>query len=284
MATHKKRKIKRLLFDPWTEQLVPEYETTSPRIRWKLNQHYDWRFCDLCWRSTEYAVRREIFVAVKRLPRGGAKVILLTDAMRDEAKKNADAMITHFKRLLSGEMKPDDPFEAARMVSDYCNLSEMNHDFSIDSIQDHFERQALLSRWARGGLLVNLAQIPGQPMGSPKASKLYCENHNPRRSEEARRAYQRDIRFIDDFEVIVNTLWMENAGRLSRSIAEHQEAIRYEAYNRLQEHKTPTIKIDELLEEGITNQAEIARRLGISRQAVSAALRRRKQKNSKSDN
>ena len=54
--------------------------------------------------------------------------------------------------------------------------------------------------------------------------------------------------------------------------------VKREAYRQLQAHKSPTRLIDDLLAQGTLSQAEIARQLGVSRQAVSAAIKRRSQK------
>ncbi|WP_124982507.1 HTH domain-containing protein [Ralstonia solanacearum] len=48
-----------------------------------------------------------------------------------------------------------------------------------------------------------------------------------------------------------------------------------EAYRQLQALKSPTMMVEELQAKGMSSQAEIARYLGVSRQAVSAAIKRR---------
>jgi predicted DNA-binding protein YlxM (UPF0122 family) len=60
----------------------------------------------------------------------------------------------------------------------------------------------------------------------------------------------------------------------TKSIADYYEVARA-AHERIWRMKEPIHWIDELTKHGISNQSEIARRLGINRQAISAALKRK---------
>lgn len=60
----------------------------------------------------------------------------------------------------------------------------------------------------------------------------------------------------------------------TKSIADYYEVARA-AHERIWRMKEPMRWVDEMTEHGISNQSEIARRLGINRQAVSAALKRK---------
>lgn len=209
---------------------------------------------------------------VEPLTGRNARPIPITAEMRQKAQQMADELVDRYERALKGEFGR---YEPALMTRTYCNDEEIVGEITVEAFRDQVERGALLNVWGRKGVLTNLAQLPSQPAGAPKPSRLYCEHHNPRRSVEARRAYQRDRRFLPEFEALIDRIWMEESHLLSYRCAEDYVYVRSKAYQLIQEYKAPTIRIDELLAEGISSQAEIARRLGISRQAVSAAFKRR---------
>jgi hypothetical protein len=74
-------------YDPLLKVLVRESDTSSDRIRAKLSNHYEWCFCELCWRSTEYAISMAAPKVFKRLKRGNIKAVPLTESIRTEARK-----------------------------------------------------------------------------------------------------------------------------------------------------------------------------------------------------
>ncbi|WP_240521360.1 hypothetical protein [Pseudomonas fluorescens] len=259
-------------YDPLLQMLVRESDTSSDRIRAKLSNQYEWCFCELCWRSTEYVISIAAPKVFKRLKRGNVKAVPLTESVRTEAQKKADVLVDRYERALNGEFGR---YEPPRMLSKYCDIQELRGDFSIEAFREHVERRMLVSTWAQHGELLRPAALPGQPEGSAKPSKLYCEAHNPRRSDEARRAYQRDRRFVLDYEDLIAKIWSQEAAFLPSWDIETHAEVRKEAYRLLQALKSPTSTIDDLLMRGITSQAEIARQLGVSRQAVSAAIKRR---------
>jgi hypothetical protein len=157
----------------------------------------------------------------------------------------------------------------------YCDLVDLRGDRSVEAFRHQVEHRMLHIAWARQGNLLSAARLPGQPEGSAKPSKLYCERHNPRRSDQARRAYKRDRRYAAEYEELIAAYWTIEAGKLPTWDIEAHALIRKAAYNKLLQMKKPTLLIDELKEKGINSQTEIARELGISRQAVSAAIKRR---------
>lgn len=262
-------------YDPLLQLLVRESDTSSDRIRAKLSSQYEWCFCELCWRSTEYAISMAAPKVFKRLKRENLKVVPLTESVRTKAQKKADALVARYERALKGELGK---YEPSRMLLRYCDMQELRGDFSVAAFREHVERRMLVSTWAQHGELLRPATLPGQPEGAARPSKLYCEAHNPRRSDEARRTYQRDRRFALEYEDLIAKIWSQGAAVLPRWDIETWAEVRKKAYSQLQTFKSPTSSVDDLLNQGVTNQAEIARQLGVSRQAVSAALRRRARK------
>lgn len=264
-------------FDPFLERLVPEIDTSSDRIRAKLSNHYNWCFCELCWRPTEYSALLEAPMVIKRLQRGNAKIVPITDAMRAAAQKRTDVLVERYERACTGEFGP---YEAGRMWSAYCDAIEMRGDRSVAGFREHVERKMLITEWAKHGELVWLTKPSHHPEGAAKPSKLYCEAHNPRRSADARRAYQRDRRFLAEYEQLIEIVRSQGIRTATLPLwdIEAHAFVRKEAYRQLQILKSPTRLVESLLADGTKSQAEIARQLGISRQAVSAAVRRRAQK------
>lgn len=257
--------------------MVTESPTTSARVRRKLSSQfqdpYGWNFCDLCWRSTEFviAVEAQSRSFFKRTGRDNANPVQLSEAIRAEAQAEADCLVQRYERALSGEFGR---WEAGRMLFEYTDTAERRGDGSVAAFRDQVERHSLLAALARRADVLGVARMPGQPEGAAKPSKFYCQEHNPRRSADARRAYQRDRLFAAEYQVELDLLWRENAGNLVSWDIEQHARVRQEAYRRLLLTKKPTLGVIELQRKGITSQTEIARQLGISRQAVSAALKR----------
>lgn len=279
-----------------------------------------WCFCELCGRQTEYAVAVESVGIYKRLKKGDAKAVPLTEAMCTKAQKAANDLVMQYQEALAGH---HGPYAVARLLHDYCNMREMGGDRSVDAFRDQVERYARISEWARHGDLFAAPRLPGTSNGAQRPSKLYCDLHYPRRSVAARRAYQRDRRFVVEYEEVVRELWSQYAGHLRDWHIDDHALVRHAAYHAVRVLKAPTICIEELPLSGsiamtqtlsrtpreksiedyyayaraafhylrhlikpdhwlddlqkneITNQSEIARLLGVSRQAVSAALKRK---------
>lgn len=266
---------RRAVFDPLVGHLVAESDTTSARVRNKLQGVYSWCFCDLCWRTTEYAIAIEAQKVFKRIRNGHARKVPISPAIQEEAQREADFLVDRYEESLTGALGP---YEQGQMLMAYCDIVEMGGDRSAAAFRDQVERRMLLVAWARHGDLLSIARLPNQAEGSPKPSKFYCEMHNPRRSDQARRAYQRDRNFAAEYEELIAAYWTIEAGKIPTWDIEAHAHIRKAAYNRLLLMKKPTLFIDELKAKGINRQAEIARHLGISRQAVSAAIKRRSAK------
>lgn len=257
--------------NPLLGVLVAECETTSHKVRAKLADAYGWCFCDLCGQPTEYAIALEARTVFKRLRRGNAKAVPLTDAARFEALKEADALVRRYELALAGRYGPEEP---GRMLATYCDIRDLRGDWSVPAFRDQVERRMLISTWARNGDLLTVARLPNQPEGAPKPSKLYCEHHNPQRSIEARRAYQRDRRFAAEFEELIRLIWSQQAHKLPAWDIEAHAHVRREAFRLLHAMKSTKDLIAAELSKGITNQSEIARKLGVPRQTVSIAIKR----------
>ena len=90
-------------YDPRLQMLVRESDTSSDRIRAKLSSQYDWGFCELCWRSTEYAISIAAPKVFKRLERGNVKAVPLTNSMRGDAQEKTANLVARYERALEGE-------------------------------------------------------------------------------------------------------------------------------------------------------------------------------------
>jgi hypothetical protein len=255
--------------------LVTECETTSTKIRSKLKNRYLRSFCELCGKQTEYAIADESRVVFKDLGKGNAKPVPLSDSIRREAQREADLLVERYEKAFTGKLGI---YEKGQMLAAFCDVQEMRGDRSVAAFRDQVERRTLIAAWARCGDLLSVARRLNEPEGAAKPSKLYCEDHNPRRSDEARRAYQRDRRFAAEYRELIACFWTAFAGELPTWDIEAHAEVRRQAYRRLQLMKKPTTFIEELEAKGATSQTEIARQLGVSRQAVSAAIKRRERR------
>lgn len=282
-------------------------------------QPYLWCFCKLCGQQTEYAVTLESVSVFSRIKNGAVKTPI-SDEVRANAQTLADNLVAMYQLSLEGDHDAPSP---GKILFAFCNIREMRGDFSIESFRDQVERHALLSEWAKVGDMMGATRLPGTTKGAQRPSKLYCALHYPGRSDDARRAYQRDRRFIAEYEELIREYWTQYAGYLRHWNIDDHAMVRHAAYHCLRLMKAPTRALDEfsfitkqenknskqaaptkpiedyyiiaraahqkirrmreesswfeeLDERGIASQAEIARHLGINRQAVSAALKRKR--------
>jgi hypothetical protein len=264
--------IRRPVFDPLVGHIsTVTVESTSGRVRNKLRSAF-WCFCELCWRTTEFATALEAQTVFKRGRNGNAKAVAFSQAVQDEAQREADLLVERYERALTGAYGP---YEAAQLRHDYCDIVDMRGDRSVAAFRDQVERRMRLDAWARRGDVWSTIRLPGHAEGQPKPSKFHCEMHNPRRNEEARRAYQRDRRLAVEYNAYIAEYWEVKAGTVPAWDIEEQRRGRKVAYERLLFDKDTDLVIDSLMSQGCTNQAEIARHLGITRQAVSVSIKRR---------
>lgn len=279
-----------------------------------------WCLCEFCGRQTEYAVALEAVSVYKRLENesGWAKAVPLTDAIRAKAKKITDDLVARYERAMA-ECFELNTIDA--MIDTFCDRRQMGGDISVDSFRDQVERRILNFVWFQHGDMYGAARLPGPQNGAQRPSKLYCDLHQPSRSEATRRAYQRDRRFVAEFEEIVRVLWSRHAADLkpwdiddhtlvrdaayhvvrllktpTRILDEHPDLqltttnyslgssieVYYEkaraSHHILRKMREPTEWIDDLQTRGVTNQSELALNVRVSRQAISAALKRRVKK------
>lgn len=298
--TQSKRQLRKV-FDPRIGDLAAEYETTSERVRSKLADPFGWCFCELCGQITEFAL------ATSEKARGFYKrngdEVPMSQELCTRAEKIANAVADRYELALAGD-GPDNPIQ---LIIEYCGIdgfrklrSEELRDrdgqsergrISVEQFRLHIEGRARMALWAKRSDFIGAKPHPHRTSSSGNTaqkssragepSRLYCARHNQRRSEEARRAYQRDVELTDEYHKLIDQIWSEYAGQLPSWDIEAHAHVRQEAYRLLQESKPrltrlPVEMVDALIHRGITNQSEIARQLGVSRQAVSAALKRRK--------
>jgi len=283
-----------------------------------IAQPYSWCFCKLCGQQTEYAIAIESVAVFRRIKDGAVKVPV-SDVMRMNAYARAESLATVYENWLLGRQQGATfPVE----LLEYCDVREMRGDFSVDALRDQVERRALLMEWAKAGDMPGAVRQPGAGKGSQRPSKLYCSLHYSGRSAEARRAYQRDRRFLAEYEEVIRTIWAQNAGSIRSWHIDDHALVRHAAYHHIRLMKAPTRLLEECLgqipsitqhsEIAITkrpiddyhivalvahrklrnlrgekdwldklsqhdtpSQAAIARHLGVSRQAVSAMLKRK---------
>ena len=288
------------MFDPRIGDLAAEYETTSDRVRVKLADPHDWCFCELCGQVTEFAL------AISERARGfykrnGAEVALGPEICA-KAERAADELAKRYEQALAGT-GTDDPIQ---MIIKHCGIDGFRRlrseelrdrgpegdagEISVEQFRLHVEGQVRMALWAKRADFIGAKPRPGKampggntpqkPSRAGEPSRLYCARHNQGRSDEARRNYQRDVKRANDYRELISQLWAEHAAKLPTWDIEAHAHVRQEAYRLLQEFKprqkrSPAGMIEELLNQGVTNQSEIARQLNVSRQAVSAAIKRR---------
>lgn len=304
------KRYSQLVFSPRLGHLVAEHETTSARVRHKLSDYLNWCFCELCGDHTEFA--KTITLRARGIFDLAGNSVGLTKAMCDKAERVAEFRAKSYERALKREHRWPVSV-AANLILKYCGIDgwrKLHSDelrdrdatsklgeISVEQFRLYVEGQERMRLWAERGFI---GVSPGRNNTKPsrtkdpedespdlllsragEPSKLYCSNHNQQRSESARRNYQRDRQAIDEFQILIRKIWSEQAGSLPTwDIAAHayvrQEAYRHLQYLRPLQQRLPSGMVHELVAQGITNQSEIARRLGVSRQAVSAALKHKK--------
>lgn len=295
-----KRQLRKV-FDPRIGDLAAECETTSDRVRSKLADPLAWCFCELCGEVTEFAL------ATSEKARGfykrNGKEVPLSQALCANAEKIADAAADRYALALTGD-SPDNPIQ---LIIEYCGIDgfrklisdelrdrdgqgEAGH-ISVEQFRLQVEGHARMALWAKRSDFIGAKPHPQQ--GNPdegmdqkssragEPSRLYCARHNQRRSDDARRTYQRDVELAGEYHALIDQIWNAYSKQWPSWDIKAHAHVRQEAYRLLQESKPritrlSTEMIDALISQGITNQSEIARQLGVSRQAVSAALKRRK--------
>ena len=279
---------------------------------------YRWCFCKLCGRKTEYADALKLERVFRRI-KHGAKEVAISAEMRANAQRRADELVATYAKALSGAIGMPAP---RVLILEHCDIREMRGDFSVTTFRNQVERRTLLLEWATHGDMTALVRLPGPQQGARRPSKLYCDLHYSGRSEDARRAYQRDRRFVAEYEELIGEFWAQYAAHIQAWNLDDHALVRNAAYHHLRLMKAPTRALDEMLDHedvaltshestssvtsiedyyevaraahkrirhmkeptdwweelkshGTFNQSKIAQYLGIERQAVSAALKRK---------
>lgn len=259
------------VFDTATNQVASQSETTSNRIRNKLRHRYDWYYCELCYRQTEYSEALNYQVVYKKLNGGSARKIVLSDAMKREAQQMADELVARFELALKGI---PDAFEAGKLKLAYCDMVDMQGDFSVENFRAQVSQYSLNYVWAKHGDLVSKLRMPAESDAGVKPSRLYCRYHNPRRSVQARRNYQRDRRYFVEYQDLITTIWSLHAGNLPPLDLRIHDQVRRAAYDFVQLSKKSIHIIDMYHAQGITNGEQIAGVIKMTRQAISVARKR----------
>lgn len=279
---------------------------------------YLWCFCRLCGRQTEYADALKTERVFRRI-KHGAREVAISAEIRDNAQHAADDLVATYTKAVSGAIGIPAP---GVLLLEHCDVREMRGDFSVESFRAQVERRTLLLEWAKHGDMTAAVRLPGPQQGAQRPSKLYCDLHYSGRTDDARRAYQRDRRFLAEYEELIREFWAQYAGHLRAWNLDDHTLVRNAAYHHLRLMKAPTRVLDEILDDknaaapshkstssaksiddyyevaraahqrirrmkeptdwfeglidhGTFNQSEVARHLGIGRQAVSAALKRK---------
>lgn len=200
-----------------------------------------WRFCGLCGQSTEYADAVHEFGVFKRGTHGAILAVPQTATMRAEAKKIEDDLVDEYAEAMAGKLGP---YAVAEMRL-LCEVPEMRGDFSVEAFRVQVARLSSIGVWLRHGDMLRNPRLPSAPSGRQRPSKLYCEGHNPRRSVEARRAYQRDRKFLSQYETLISSFWTALAGDLrSWHLGDHA-LVRDAAYHGIRVLKARTRMLDE---------------------------------------
>lgn len=191
-----------------------------------------------------------------------------TPAIRTAAAKYAATLTRRYIAILNGS---EGPYGLGHLAG-YFTVADLGGDTSPESFREHVEKMERWRLMAEAGNALGVVAMPGLTGKMVKPSVHYCSEHNPRRSIAARRRYQRERRFQAKFEQAVFTLSAEHAHEFRRWRLEDHARIRRMAYERV--HTKPTIElIRELERQGIIRHSDIARHLGITRQAVYASIK-----------
>lgn len=249
-------------------------------------------FCALCWRRTEEQTTNDMIFAKKR----GKFVEVARPQLSPETLEKAKGRLEEIRAAASG----GDPYLFGGLLHEYARgydhrtigdrgigsaeATEMLMDvIELNLIEDEWlatetEAPLMVGRKRFNGIVppdeTAIAESAKAPL---KPSATLCAEHNPRRSVEARRRYQNDLRRKEGFEEVIRhlTATSRDHGHGIHTV-EDRMRVRKQAYKVVCMSTLDMIKA--LQAEGVANQAEIGRRLGLSRKAISLALARERQR------
>ncbi|MDR3528471.1 MAG: hypothetical protein P4L57_14460 [Rhizomicrobium sp.] len=244
----------RLAFDPVLERVVSDTEPVFDRMSWA--DPFNGMFCEFCGNRTEHSEIRDNLRVVRLLDERNATVVPISTPMRISIEKELGEVVERYTQASKSEAGQGDQ---ASMLFEYCDFREMRGDFSVDRFREQAARTIQIVKWAQQGCLVRLTRLPGCAYNAANPSKIYCSSHNSKRSEKARRAYQRDRRFAAAYKDYVEDVWHLgiNTAIFRAWDSKDYAYARSVAYHILQAAKSPARMIDGLLDDDPESDAEI---------------------------
>lgn len=236
-------------------------------------------FCELCWRRCELESALAAPPIYARMRSHLFSKIECTPATRVAALRHADNLAEQYAAALQGKTGP---YALGRLLVDAdITVNELRGNRSIDALRQRAYVKECQRLTAKAGNVLGALGSPGitdkkvaPDIGEKRMVKFsaqYCRRHNPRRSATARQQYQRDRRFQDAFEQAIYDISAEHAHEFRQWHSGDQAKLRKMAYERVRGTATIDL-IRDLEKHGTVRRADIARKLGISRQAVYAAI------------
>lgn len=251
-------------------------------------------FCKLCWKWTEERMTHDVlkvgkrreherdFVPVERpgtskrtlaAAHGRLKEII---AASKPSENNDPYLFAQLMYMYGVGYDRRIQFARGQVLFDESQESQEAQEIMLDRIEQELIDEEWIKQSSELGDKCFKPRLGDDPNAPATPSKMFCPDHNPRRSSESRRRYQNDRKLMSDFEDEVNRVYSQCLAECIgiHTDNDHQE-VRRVAYRII---FTSTLNlIIELKAEGKT-QSEIALILNITRQAVSNALRRAKAK------
>jgi len=275
-----------LVYDPLLNRVVSstkQWGQTTALLRdgWeKANGH--WAVCTLCWRQTEFSEQLLKARRFRRASEGTYEAVPPPDRVRIE--RWARKVTAWYEAALRGAYGQ---FAAAKLVTMFCDIRDAEGETrSLDEFYDAAEQRLRKRQWAKLAPYPErlywpeaLSELAGEGSSRDKLisqarypSQIYCEGHNPNRSEAARARYQRDRRpatiggfrrAYEEFRAATCPgAWMlDDIVQLRRFAYVASHAKRHHALRHLVAARGFSI-------------AKAGELLGISRQAASASLAR----------
>lgn len=260
------------------------------RIYQALDRHAG--FCKLCWKWTEERMSHPVLIRGKNRKHvpdfATVERPLATEETLSAARERLKEIIAAskssesnnpflFAQLLHTYGVGYDrriQFNQGRVVFDQGDESHEAQEMMLDRIEQNLIDELWVAQATQFGVKF-FKPHPGDYRNAPKTpSRIFCPDHNPRRSIESRRRYQNDRKRITDFEAEVNRVYSQCIYQcIGIQTGDDHQSVRRVAYRNV--FSSTLEKIKYLKAEG-KKDTEIAGILKMTRQAVSNALRREK--------